>query len=40
MSGALTTILSFIVTVGLLVVVHEWGHYAVAPPGGGGMRRV
>ena len=30
MSGALTTILSFIVTGGLLVVVHEWGHYAVA----------
>ena len=30
MSGALVTILSFLVTVGLLVVVHEWGHYAVA----------
>ena len=30
MSGALVTIASFLVTVGLLVVVHEWGHYAVA----------
>jgi len=30
MSGALVTVLSFLVTVGLLVVVHEWGHYAVA----------
>ncbi|MGE0355320.1 MAG: RIP metalloprotease RseP [Burkholderiales bacterium] len=30
MSGAFVTIASFLVTVGLLVVVHEWGHYAVA----------
>ncbi|HQW38931.1 MAG TPA: RIP metalloprotease RseP, partial [Usitatibacteraceae bacterium] len=30
MSGALVTIASFLVTVGLLVVVHEWGHYIVA----------
>ncbi len=30
MSGILFTIASFLVTVGLLVVVHEWGHYAVA----------
>jgi regulator of sigma E protease len=30
MSSALVTIASFLVTVGLLVVVHEWGHYIVA----------
>ncbi|MBL0143121.1 MAG: RIP metalloprotease RseP [Betaproteobacteria bacterium] len=30
MSGALVTIASFLVTVGLLVIVHEWGHYIVA----------
>jgi regulator of sigma E protease len=30
MSNALVTIASFLVTVGALVVVHEWGHYAVA----------
>ena len=30
MSGAFVTIASFLVTVGLLVVIHEWGHYAVA----------
>jgi regulator of sigma E protease len=30
MPSALVTVLSFLVTVGLLVVVHEWGHYAVA----------
>src|SRR6185369_3401074 len=30
MSNALVTILSFIVTVGVLVVIHELGHYAVA----------
>ena len=30
MSGALVTIASFLVTVGLLVFVHEWGHYIVA----------
>ncbi len=30
MSGALVTIASFLVTVALLVVVHEWGHYIVA----------
>ncbi|MBK8325404.1 MAG: RIP metalloprotease RseP [Betaproteobacteria bacterium] len=30
MSGAFTTVLAFIVTVGLLVVVHEYGHYFVA----------
>ncbi len=30
MSGALHTVASFLVTVGLLVVVHELGHYAVA----------
>lgn len=30
MSGALVTIASFLATVGLLVVVHEWGHYIVA----------
>lgn len=30
MSGAFVTIGSFIFTVALLVVVHEWGHYAVA----------
>ena len=30
MSGAFVTIASFLVTVGLLVVVHEWGHFAVA----------
>ncbi|PWB59378.1 MAG: RIP metalloprotease RseP, partial [Betaproteobacteria bacterium] len=30
MSGALLTIASFLVTVGVLVIVHEWGHYAVA----------
>ena len=30
MSGAFTTVLAFIVTVGLLVVVHEFGHYLVA----------
>lgn len=30
MSGAFITLVSFLVTVGLLVVVHEWGHYAVA----------
>ncbi len=30
MSSALVTVASFLVTVGLLVVVHEWGHYAVA----------
>jgi regulator of sigma E protease len=30
MSNALVTIASFLVTVGLLVVVHEWGHYIVA----------
>ncbi|HEX4943991.1 MAG TPA: RIP metalloprotease RseP [Usitatibacteraceae bacterium] len=30
MSGAFVTIASFLVTVGLLVVVHELGHYAVA----------
>jgi len=30
MSSALLTIASFLVTVALLVVVHEWGHYIVA----------
>ncbi len=30
MTGAFTTVLAFIVTVGLLVVVHEYGHYLVA----------
>jgi len=30
MSGALVTIASFLVTVGVLVVIHEWGHFAVA----------
>jgi len=30
MSGAFVTIASFLATVALLVVVHEWGHYAVA----------
>jgi regulator of sigma E protease len=30
MSNALVTIASFLVTVGALVVVHEWGHYIVA----------
>jgi regulator of sigma E protease len=30
MSNAIVTILSFIVTVGVLVVIHELGHYAVA----------
>jgi regulator of sigma E protease len=30
MSSALVTVASFLVTVGLLVVVHELGHYAVA----------
>ncbi len=30
MPSALVTIASFLVTVGLLVVVHEWGHYIVA----------
>ena len=30
MSNALVTILSFIVTVGVLVVIHELGHYVVA----------
>ena len=30
MSNALVTILSFIVTVGILVVIHELGHYLVA----------
>ena len=30
MSGAFTTVIAFIVTVGLLVVVHEYGHYFVA----------
>ncbi len=26
----LTTILAFIVTLAILIVVHEWGHYKVA----------
>ncbi len=30
MSSAFTTVLAFIVTIGLLVVVHEYGHYLVA----------
>jgi regulator of sigma E protease len=30
MAGALVTILSFLVTVGVLVVIHEYGHYAAA----------
>ena len=30
MSSALLTVASFLVTVALLVVVHEWGHYIVA----------
>jgi regulator of sigma E protease len=30
MPGALVTIASFLVTVGVLVVIHEWGHFAVA----------
>ena len=30
MTNALVTVLSFLVTVGLLVVVHEYGHYLVA----------
>jgi regulator of sigma E protease len=30
MSNALVTILSFLVTVGVLVVIHELGHYAAA----------
>jgi regulator of sigma E protease len=30
MSSALLTIASFLVTVGVLVVIHEWGHFAVA----------
>ncbi len=30
MSGAFVTLASFLVTIGVLVVVHEWGHYAVA----------
>jgi regulator of sigma E protease len=30
MPSALVTVASFLVTVGLLVVVHEWGHYIVA----------
>jgi membrane-associated protease RseP (regulator of RpoE activity) len=30
MSGAIVTILSFLVTVGVLVVIHELGHYAAA----------
>ena len=30
MSSAIVTILSFLVTIGVLVVIHELGHYAVA----------
>ena len=28
--NALTTVLAFVVTLGVLIVVHEWGHYKVA----------
>jgi regulator of sigma E protease len=28
--SALTTVLAFLVTLGVLIVVHEWGHYKVA----------
>ena len=30
MTSALITIVSFLVTVGVLVVIHEFGHYLVA----------
>ena len=28
--SALTTLLAFLVTLGVLIVVHEWGHYRMA----------
>lgn len=30
MSGFLTSVLAFLVAIGILVAVHEWGHYIVA----------
>ena len=26
----ITTVLAFLVTLGVLIVIHEWGHYQVA----------
>ena len=35
----MTTILSFIVVIGILILIHEWGHFIVARLTGVGVER-